>query len=801
MSHNNSGFYFDNAAYTFTRKDEEDSEDLLHRRLTNKTKGIFYFLKNHVLVMISANSIKQPNKNFRMSGSTTKMKQMPENDIIGQRATKHTKQENIWKSQVDYSQNMYQSFTKGFNNSPYDSPIKKFDTLSKFSLDYNIPERNSKPTNPSSELNLSPIYARLDELQKNVHEMDTKTERVKNLKEAESAIIQTKLEEIISKINSIEEKNNDRSKQKEIETLIREKLDQKIEEIDKRFSEITEKINLQNTENMKRISEILLKSNDLEAKISGLDVNSRKYIEEKIQELSSRIQKQHISLQEEFVKSQQNQDEKSKENEKISKGRFDQIDIKFAELIQKIAEIERKNTISEGFAKKYVDDRIIETQQKISKQFSDTENSIANVQELLNAKLDAQAKSLNSRLDSNNQKIENLDLAMKKLEKSLREYSDEQNKISDLKIQKEAKRIDNLDQKIESLAENIEGTTANQDRMITRMKEILENRITEYDKIIIDRENNIKNTIQNQITEYENRHKNFENDINKLKMSLNEYKKESEILHGNIFKNIDELHGKSNSLDKTPVKVLANSEVSEKIIAENTVKIKILEDEFRKKSDAEQSLEKRIKELETVNSDFNNNSENLISIKEDIRNIYKILDTIKTAHGNCESNWRTLDLRINELNLTVLNKTRELQSRIMHLEERFEGYKIMAGNDILKYPQRTASHTIKEEKIIVENTLKPTRETLPAGRHSPIYLREDPFKNKDKKAIMSVSGTKLSENISSKHFKTPGNFELNMSELKKNEEKKNSEKILTKYSDIIDFKGMDFEEYQGPNKK
>lgn len=76
---------------------------------------------------------------------------------------------------------------------------------------------------------------------------------------------------------------------------------------------------------------------------------------------------------------------------------------------------------------------------------------------------------------------------------------------------------------------------------------------------------------------------------------------------------------------------------------------------------------------------------------------------------------------------------------------------------------------------------------------SPHYLREDPFRSKDKKKIISTQGAKIEQNISTKHFRQAEKFNVNLDDIAKITQE---EAPRQTYSDVIDYNAINFEDYK-----
>ncbi len=78
---------------------------------------------------------------------------------------------------------------------------------------------------------------------------------------------------------------------------------------------------------------------------------------------------------------------------------------------------------------------------------------------------------------------------------------------------------------------------------------------------------------------------------------------------------------------------------------------------------------------------------------------------------------------------------------------------------------------------------------------SPHYLREDPIRSKDKKSIISTQGVTVENNISSRNFRQPEKFNVNLNDIAKIEQE---EAPRLTYAEIVNYNDINFENYNPP---
>eukprot|EP01022_Parablepharisma_sp_SALTPOND_P017418 TRINITY_DN2776_c0_g1_i1.p1 TRINITY_DN2776_c0_g1~~TRINITY_DN2776_c0_g1_i1.p1 ORF type:complete len:1064 (+),score=115.14 TRINITY_DN2776_c0_g1_i1:853-4044(+) len=638
--------------------------------------------------------------------------------------------------------------------------------------------------------------AKLRELQEKIDEINIKCERRERLKEAETKILEEKFDDVLNKLLILEGKMNDKSEWEKFKKLIHEELSQKDSDMDQKLSKIKDFTEIHKAENEKRFSDLVGKYGEFEKRINAAEVTSRKYTEDKCQDLFTRTQKQFVSLQEEIKSGQDQLIEKMKEQQETAKLKVDAQEAKINELLKKNNELEKKLLTAGATNKKYIE----EVAARLQKQISAFEDSLAEAQANVNTKLKEQEDAANSQIEAQNGKIASLESLIEENEKVRNKYNEEHKAITQGKIESITKRFDTLTEKLNGLSESINVVKSDQDQLLTRFKDALETRLTELDKTVKEREQETTQTSLKRFAEYENTQAQFQAELGELKARLKTARNDIEEA---TKKRVTEVEGKPQGTDRIPVKALAQSAVIGEEVQEHAIKIMKLEEELKKQAETHAKLEHRVKSLESSNADPTRFSLEIPSLKEDVKCLSRVVESLKTANGINESNWRANELRINEINMTLLNRTRELQSKISYLEDRFENYKIMASSDLLRYSQRRsllASTNAEEDKAMSDFSLKPMMKEsiIGARKQSPHYLREDARRSQDRKMLISVPGTRVEENISSRHFKSPDKFEMNMEEIQRLSEK--NERLKTKYSDIVDFRGMDFEDYHGPSQ-
>ncbi len=78
---------------------------------------------------------------------------------------------------------------------------------------------------------------------------------------------------------------------------------------------------------------------------------------------------------------------------------------------------------------------------------------------------------------------------------------------------------------------------------------------------------------------------------------------------------------------------------------------------------------------------------------------------------------------------------------------------------------------------------------------SPHYLREDPIRSKDKKSIIGTQGVSVEQNISSRNFRQPEKFNVNIDEMAKVEQE---EAPRVTYAEVVNYNNLNFENYNPP---
>ncbi len=509
----------------------------------------------------------------------------------------------------------------------------------------------------------------------------------KEEKETERKATEKRIEDMAGELAEMESRLNDRKLEERLQKMIDERLSAKFSEVDVKISSMGKQIDSYGKAADTHNKECAARFSELEKKINLVEVQSRKYTEEKTQEVITRTEKELVAVRATINTTREQLDARIKEAERQAKEECELVDKKFKELSDAVAEDQKKQ----------------------------------------------------------------------------KEYDEGQRAYVDGRFDAIEKRIDALAQKLDALSAYIDQVKAGQDGLLTKLKEIMEKRLTEFETSIQTKQHGSYTEIVVRLTALEESHKSAADHHSDLitKLTDEQKKKTAEDAARN-----DRLDDLERRLTHTAAQEHTESPPSAAIRAE-------VEEKLRGIEETSKNLKRALEGVDEIRA-------SLAGVKRDIAGI-----------KDERIDLRALELKVNELGLSLINRTKDLQSKFGYIEERFETFKVFVDKDSLRGSQAKQQQEEEKAEFARRSKESPARKSSP-----PHYLREDAIRSRDDKKLLAVSGTKPEDNISTKHFRKAEEFSVDISEIPKVEAKE--ERVKTKYSDITDFREMDFENVGSP---
>jgi len=237
-------------------------------------------------------------------------------------------------------------------------------------------------------------------------------------------------------------------------------------------------------ETYKEIESLREKDKDLEKRLNLLEINLRKYIESKFDESITRTQKQ-ITLFDETITANKNTIQQKLDDQfKVNKIKIEQQDKQIAELQKKNVELQNELKELEEHNKEYKKEAIASVEVQVKKQKAELLKLIEGNKEQSKKYVEDLVAVLKQ--DMNEAKkfevqYKELELLFNQHERNCTNLIANQQTEFNKKIENNIKDLDLLNRKLNTLDEEIDRVKSDQDSLLTRLKEVLETRLQQFE--------------------------------------------------------------------------------------------------------------------------------------------------------------------------------------------------------------------------------------------------------------------------------------------------------------------------------